>query len=290
MNENIIEVSSFDQPLLRLFVDYNESQLFHYSEPDPGIFIAESPKVIERALRAGYGPIAILAERKYLDRDLADLEHELKTNQNSNLSALVKTPIFVAQGDMLRQLPGYNLLRGAICAFRRKERASVPDFLAALPKKPRIAILESVVNPTNVGAIFRSAAALGIDGILITSDSSDPLYRRSSRVSMGTVYQIPWTYFPKDAWQEKGINLLHEAGFKTAAMALRQDTVKISDPVLQAEDKLAIILGSEGPGLLESTIQQSDYTIKIPMKEGVDSLNVAAASALAFWELGHSEK
>ncbi len=146
------------------------------------------------------------------------------------------------------------------------------------------------MNPTNVGAIFRSAAALGIDGILITSDSSDPLYRRSSRVSMGTVYQIPWTYFPKEAWQEKGINLLHEAGFKTAAMALRQDTVKISDPALQAEDKLAIILGSEGPGLLESTIQQSDYTIKIPMKEGVDSLNVAAASALAFWELGHSEK
>lgn len=286
----MIEIKNFDDPRLQLFVSYNESQLFHYYEPEPGVFIAESPKVIERALRAGYEPIAMLIERKALDRDLADLTHEIQQNQPENADRIGELPIFVAESTLLRQLHGYNLLRGAICAFRRKERTNLSEFVENLhDKRPRLGVLESVVNPTNVGAIFRSAAALGMAGILITSDSSDPLYRRASRVSMGTVFQIPWTYVDHKLWQEKGIQTLHELGFKTAAMALRENTVEINDPILQEEPKLAVILGSEGPGLLETTIQHSDYAIKIPMADGVDSLNVAAASALAFWELGNAK-
>ncbi|GHV97909.1 hypothetical protein lacNasYZ03_14810 [Lactobacillus nasalidis] len=195
MQNQLVKITAFDNPLLKLFTDYNESQLFHYYEPEPGVFIAESPKVIERAIRAGYEPIAMLAEEKALDRDLTDLEHELAANGDR----LPAFPIFVAQSELLRQLPGYNLLRGAICAFRRKKQPSLEEFSRSLPDKARVAVLESVVNPTNVGAIFRSAAALGMDGVLITSDSSDPLYRRSGRVSMGTVFQVPWTYLDKTA-------------------------------------------------------------------------------------------
>lgn len=278
---NLIRIRAFDDPRLKLFTDYNEAQLFHYYEPEAGIFIAESPKVIERAIRAGYEPIAMLVEEKALERDLADFDRELAANHDH----LPTFPIFVAQSELLRQLPGYNLLRGAICAFRRKKRPSLVEFAAALPKHARVGVLESVVNPTNVGAIFRSAAALGMDGVLITTDSSDPLYRRSGRVSMGTVFQVPWTYLDQRNWREKGVASLQELGFKTAAMALRDNTVDIDDPVLKEADRLAVILGSEGPGLLPQTIAESDYTIKIPMAEGVDSLNVAAASALAFWEV-----
>ncbi|MGM9892683.1 TrmH family RNA methyltransferase [Limosilactobacillus sp.] len=269
------------------YVRLNEAQLFHVREPQPGLFIAESPKVIERALRAGYRPASLLVEEKALKRDLADLDHEMAAN---NTSGLGQTPIYVADSDLLHQLAGYNLLRGALAAMQRVKRPHLAEFLATIATDhPRIAILESVVNPANVGAIFRSAAALGIDGVIITSDSADPLYRRASRVSMGTVFEIPWTYIDAKTWQAEGIDLLHQFGYQTAAMALRHNTISIDDPQLAKVDRLAIILGSEGPGLREKTITQSDFTIKIPMASGVDSLNVAAASALAFWELGNRQ-
>ncbi|MBB1063427.1 TrmH family RNA methyltransferase [Limosilactobacillus fastidiosus] len=262
------------------YVRLNEAQLFHARN----LFIAESPKVIERALRAGYQPASLLVEEKFLDRDLADLDHEMAINQTTGLG---QTPIYVANSELLRQLPGYNLLRGALSTMYRVERPDLTSFLAKMPADhPRIAVLESVVNPANIGAIFRSAAALGIDGVIVTSDSADPLYRRASRVAMGTVFQVPWTYVDAQAWQAKGISLLHQYGYQAAAMALRHNTVSIDDSQLDKVDKLAIILGSEGPGLREKTITESDFTIKIPMTTGVDSLNVAAASALAFWELG----
>lgn len=282
---NLIFLDDLNGADLDPYVRLNEAQLFHALEPDPGLFIAESPKVIERALRAGYQPASLLVEEKALTRDLADLDHEMAANQTSGLG---QTPIYVANSKLLRQLPGYNLLRGALAAMHRVKRLELADFLATMPAEhPRIAVLESVVNPANIGAIFRSAAALGIDGVIVTSDSANPFYRRSSRVAMGTVFQVPWTYVDAKTWQHAGIDLLHQAGYQTAAMALRHNTVSIDDPKLTAVDRLAIIMGSEGPGLKEATIEQSDFTIKIPMAPGVDSLNVAAASALAFWELGN---
>lgn len=282
---NLIFLDDLNGADLDPYVRLNEAQLFHALEPDPGLFIAESPKVIERALRAGYQPASLLVEEKALTRDLADLDHEMAANQTSGLG---QTPIYVANSKLLRQLPGYNLLRGALAAIHRVKRLELADFLATMPAEhPHIAVLESVVNPANIGAIFRSAAALGIDGVIVTSDSADPFYRRSSRVAMGTVFQVPWTYVDAKTWQHAGIDLLHQAGYQTAAMALRHNTVSIDDPKLTAVDRLAIIMGSEGPGLKEATIEQSDFTIKIPMAPGVDSLNVAAASALAFWELGN---
>lgn len=282
---NLIFLDDLNGADLDPYVRLNEAQLFHALEPDPGLFIAESPKVIERALRAGYQPASLLVEEKALTRDLADLDHEMAANQTSGLG---QTPIYVANSKLLRQLPGYNLLRGALAAMHRVKRLELADFLATMPAEhPRIAVLESVVNPANIGAIFRSAAALGIDGVIVTSDSADPFYRRSSRVAMGTVFQVPWTYVDAKTWQHAGIDLLHQAGYQTAAMALRHNTVSIDDPKLTAVDRLAIIMGSEGPGLKEATIEPSDFTIKIPMAPGVDSLNVAAASALAFWELGN---
>lgn len=282
---NLIFLDDLNGADLDPYVRLNEAQLFHALELDPGLFIAESPKVIERALRAGYQPASLLVEEKALTRDLADLDHEMAANQTSGLG---QTPIYVANSKLLRQLPGYNLLRGALAAMHRVKRLELADFLATMPAEhPRIAVLESVVNPANIGAIFRSAAALGIDGVIVTSDSADPFYRRSSRVAMGTVFQVPWTYVDAKTWQHAGIDLLHQAGYQTAAMALRHNTVSIDDPKLTAVDRLAIIMGSEGPGLKAATIEQSDFTIKIPMAPGVDSLNVAAASALAFWELGN---
>lgn len=283
---NIIFLKDLEGDALDPYVRLNEVQLFHATE-EPGMFIAESPKVIERALRAGYRPASLLMEEGTFERDLADLDHEMAANHTSGLG---QTPIYIASRSMLRQLAGagYNFLRGALSAMHRVQRPDVASFLAAMPEKhPRIAVLERVVNPTNVGAIMRSAAALGIDGMIITSDSADPLYRRASRVSMGTVFQVPWTYIDAKVWQAEGIDLLHRLGYRTAAMALRHNTISIDDPKLDEVDKLAVILGSEGPGLAENTISQSDFTIKIPMAPEVDSLNVAAASALAFWELGN---
>lgn len=281
---NLTKVTDLADPALAPYVRLTEAQLFHaHKDQRPGLFVAESPKVIERALRAGYRPVSLLVEEKALQRDLADLDHEMTVNHTGGLG---QTPIYVVTSDLIRHFAGYNLLRGALVVINRVQRPDLADFLAGITvEHPRIAVLERVVNPANVGAIFRSAAALGIDGVLITTDSADPLYRRSSRAAMGTVFQVPWTYVDGQLWQRQGINLLHQFGYQTAAMALRHNTISIGDPQLDRVDKLAIILGSEGPGLRAKTIEQSDYTIKIPMAAGVDSLNVAAASALAFWEL-----
>jgi tRNA G18 (ribose-2'-O)-methylase SpoU len=282
---NLIFPTDLSDAVLDPYVRMSEAQLVQTNASQPGLFIAESPKVIERALRAGYRPASFLVEEKALDHDLTALDQEMT---NNNTHRWEQTPVYVLKSGLIRHLAGYNLLKGALAAMHRVKRPGLSAFLASLSSEhPRIAVLENVVNPANVGAIFRSAAALGIDGVIVTSDSADPLYRRSSRVSMGTVFQVPWTYLDCHVWQDKGIKLLHELGYQTAAMALRHNTIAIDNPRLSRVDKLAIILGSEGPGLRSKTIDQSDFTIKIPMTAGVDSLNVAAASALAFWELGN---
>ena len=273
---NIIEIKDLDAPELQIYYNLNEAQLFHYFEPKPGIFIAESPKVIERALNAGYEPLSFLVEHK-------DLEGEAK----QILERYPKIPVYTAEYDVLVGMTGYALARGMLCAMYRPALSSVEQLCK---NARRVAILENVVNPTNVGAIFRSAAALGMDAVLLTPACADPLYRRASRVSMGTVFQIPWTYFDKNAcWPDGAMDVLHKLGYKTAAMALRDDSVSIDDEKMMAEEKLAIVLGTEGDGLADHTIADCDYTVKIPMTHGVDSLNVAAASAVAFWELSKRE-
>lgn len=270
---NIIEITDFAAPELDVYARLREVQLLNRQDPEQGIFIAESPRVIERALDAGCVPLSFLVEKKHLEQEARTL-----------MERCPESPFYTAEFDVLTQITGYKLTRGMLCAMRRPKPLSVEEVCAGTH---RIAILENVVNPTNVGAIFRSAAALNMDAVLLTPDCSDPLYRRSIRVSMGTVFQIPWTYFPEDAsWPEEGMKLLKESGFKTVSMALRNDSVEIDDPVLHAEERLAVILGTEGEGLASTTIADSDYTVKIPMSHGVDSLNVAAASAVAFWELG----
>ncbi|MDO4325929.1 MAG: RNA methyltransferase [bacterium] len=271
---NIIEITDFSAPELDIYARLSEVQLLHFYEPDQGIFIAESPKVIERALDAGYVPISLLLERKHIDGQA----HEI-------LARCPDIPVYTADFDILTQLTGFALTRGVLCAMRRHR---LPDVAQVCANARRIAVLENVMNPTNVGAIFRSAAALNMDAVLLTPGCSDPLYRRASRVSMGTVFQIPWTYFDGEiaGWPQPGIGLLQSLGFKMVAMALRNDSVHIDDPKLMAEEKLAVILGTEGDGLADCTIADCDYTVRIPMSHGVDSLNVAAASAVAFWQLG----
>lgn len=277
---NIIEITDFMAPELDAYARLSEGQLLNRHEPKKGMFIAESPKVIERALDAGCVPVSFLAERKNVEGEAKEL-----------IKRCGNVPVYTAQFDVLTQLTGFKLTRGMLCAMYRPKLPSVEEVCKGTR---RIAVLENVVNPTNVGAIFRSAAALNIDAVLLTPDCSDPLYRRAIRVSMGTVFQIPWTFLScgtkknkKNLWQEEGVKLLHELGFKAAAFALRDDSVGIDDPELMAEDRLAIILGTEGDGLASSTIENCDYTVKIPMSHGVDSLNVAAASAVAFWQLGN---
>ena len=268
----IKKITDLTAPELDLFSRYSESQLFHINEPKPGIFIAESPNVIERALNAGYEPLAVLIEEKQAD----DLIPKL-------FFAYPELPVYTAKFDLLTNLTGFALTRGLLCAMKRKILPSVAEICEG---KHRIAVLENVMNPTNIGAIFRSAAALGMDAVLLTSGCSDPLYRRAARVSMGTVFQIPWTFVDNSvSWPEGGIQLLHKMGFKMAALALSGDSIRIDDPILQKEEKLAILLGTEGDGLTSRTIADCDYTVKIPMSHGVDSLNVAAASAVAFWQL-----
>ena len=270
---NIIEINDFNTPELDIYARTSEVQLRRYNEPFPGLFIAESPKVIERACNAGYGPVSFLVEHK-------DLEGEAK----ELLERFPEIPVYTAEYETLVKMTGYALARGMLCVMRRRALSSIEEICQ---NARRIAILENVVNPTNIGAIFRSAAALHMDAVLLTSGCSDPLYRRASRVSMGTVFQIPWTYFDKKiSWPEDGMKTLRKLGFKTVAMALRDDSFSIDDPQLHAEEKLAIVLGTEGDGLASDTIADCDYTVKIPMSHGVDSLNVAAASAVAFWELG----
>lgn len=272
---NIIEITDFQAPELDVYARLSENQLLNRCEPEKGMFIAESPRVIERALDAGYRPVSCLVEKRHIEGEAKEIIRRCGEIGN--------VPVYTAEFDVLTQLTGFKLTRGMLCAMRRPP---LPEVRQICEGSRRIAILENVVNPTNVGAIFRSAAALGIDAVLLTYDSSDPLYRRAVRVSMGTVFQIPWTFFEKDAWPEKGIRLLRELGFRTAAMALRDDSVSIDNPQLLAEEKLAVILGAEGDGQAFSTIADCDYTVRIPMSRGVDSLNVAAASAVAFWELG----
>ena len=271
----IIEITDFYAPELDVYARLNENQLLNRAEPEKGLFIAESPKVVERAMNAGYEPVSMLVEKKHIEGEAKDV-----------IERAGDIPIYTAEFEVLKQLTGFALTRGVLCAMRRRPLSKVEDVCQGAR---RIAILENVMNPTNVGAIFRSAAALNIDAVLLTPACSNPLYRRSARVSMGTVFQIPWTYLSGDdaAWPHPGIDRLKELGFKTAAMALCDESVSIDDEKLMAEDKLAIILGTEGDGLATATIADCDYTVKIPMSHGVDSLNVAAASAVAFWQLGN---
>lgn len=270
---DMIEITNFDLPELDVYAGLSEVQLRRYYEPQPGIFLAETGTVIARALDAGYEPVSFLADRQKV-REL-----EAFSPWRS------RVPVYVASHEVLRQLTGYELTRGLLCAMRRKH---LPDPEELLAHARRVAVLENVMNPTNMGAIFRSAAALNMDAVLLTAGCADPLYRRAIRVSMGTVFQIPWTYLEGEAQEGAlpGIRRLHANGFLTVSMALREDSVSICDPKFRAAEKLAVILGTEGEGLLDETIAASDDTVRIPMSHGVDSLNVAAASALAFWELG----
>lgn len=266
------EISDFHAPELDVYARLTEAQLLNRFEPAKGMFIAESPKVIQRALDAGCEPVSLLVERGHVNEEAA--------------AAILRcgdVPVYTASMEILTRLTGFQLTRGMLCAMKRPP---LPTVAQVLQNAKRVVILDSIMNPTNVGAIFRSAAALGMDAVLLTPGSSNPLYRRSARVSMGTVFQIPWTFLNAD-WVES----LRGFGFKTAAMALREDSVAISDPVLAREEKLAMILGTEGEGLPQSTIDACDYTVLIPMYHGVDSLNVAAASAVAFYELSkHAAK
>ena len=263
---DIMEITDLTSPELDIYARLNETQLRHLYEPKPGIFIAESPRVIERALDAGCEPISCLCERRHIEGAAEDI-----------LSRCGEIPVYTAEYEVLTKLTGFALTRGMLCAMYRPKLPTVQE---ACQNAHRIAVLEDIVNPTNIGAIFRSAAALQMDAVLLTPACSDPLYRRAIRVSMGTVFQIPWTYLDQD-----GLDSIRKMGFKTAAMALRDDSVSIDDPALEKEEKLAIVLGTEGDGLASSTIEGCDYTVRIPMACGVDSLNVAAASAVAFWQL-----
>ena len=265
---NIIEITDFNAPELDVYARLSEVQLLNREFPEKGMFIAESPKVIERALDAGYEALSCLMEKKHIEGEGKVI-----------LDRIGDMPVYCAEFDVLTQLTGFKLTRGMLCAMRRKPLASVADICK---NKNRIVILDKVMNPTNVGAIIRSAAALGMDAVLLTPGCSDPLYRRAARVSMGTVFQIEWTYMPEESLDE-----IKDLGFKTVAMALKDDSISISDPKLGAEEKLAIIMGTEGDGLSDETIDGCDYTVKIPMYHGVDSLNVAAASAVAFYALGN---
>ena len=276
----IIQIDRLEGPDLEIYSKLSEPELYHYREPDKGLFIAESPNVIDRALDAGYQPVSMLLDTKEITKNAAHIIERIGKLPGETI------PVFTASEDVLRKLTGFPLTRGCLCAMERRELPSVQE---TIKDASRIAILEEVVNPTNVGAIFRSAAALGMDAVLLTHGCSDPLYRRAIRVSMGTVFQIPWTFLGnrrEPGWPQPGLDLLHRLGFKTAAMALKKESVSISDPSLLREPKLAIVLGTEGEGLASETIADCDYTVMIPMYHGVDSLNVAAASAVAFWQLG----
>ena len=268
---NIIEITDFNAPELDVYARLNENQLLNRANPAEGIFIAESPKVIERALDFGCEPLSLLLETRHVETQAKEI-----------IARCGDIPVFTAELPVLTQLTGFQLTRGVLCAMRRPPLPSVEETLAGAN---RIAVLENVMNPTNVGAIFRSAAALHMDAVLLTPASSNPLYRRAIRVSMGTVFQIPWT-FVGEGWNDR----LHQMGFATAAMALREDAISIADPRLNAVEKLAVVLGTEGDGLAGQTITDCDYKVIIPMSHEVDCLNVAAASAVAFWELGKRKK
>lgn len=266
----IIEISDFSAPELDVYARLTENQLLNRADPKNAMFVAESPLVIGRAMDAGCVPLSFLMEPKHIE----GRGHEILARCADDV------PVYTAPLEVLTQLTGFHLTRGMLCCMLRPALPALSELCAA---SRRVAVLENVMNPTNIGAIFRSAAALGIDAVLLTAAGSDPLYRRAARVSMGTVFQVPWTYLPEDAdWQD----VLHSYGFKTAAMALRDDSLSIADPRLREVEKLVVVLGTEGDGLASETIAACDYTVKIPMSHGVDSLNVAAASAVAFYQLG----
>ena len=267
---SIIEIENFSDPALDLYARLTENQLLNRADPENALFVAESPLVIGRALDAGCKPVSFLMERQHIEGKGREILARCCQD----------VPVYTAEESVLAQLTGFHLTRGMLCAMRRPKLPSVEEICRSAR---RIAVLENVMNPTNIGAIFRSAAALGMDAVLLTSAGSDPLYRRASRVSMGNVFLIPWTYLPEEGdWTQ----LLRSFGFRTVAMALRDDSVRLDDPRLAAEEKLAIVMGTEGDGLASTTIASCDYTVRIPMYRGVDSLNVAAASAVAFYELG----
>lgn len=273
--QNMIEITDFDAPELDVYARLTEAQLLNKDHPEDGLFIAESPKVISRALDGGYEPVSVLVEKKQV---LEDAETIAVLGKCGNV------PVYTVEFEVLTKLTGFKLTRGMLCAMKRRRLPGLQEICNGCD---RIAVLENVMNPTNVGAIFRSAAALYMDAVILTGGCSNPLYRRASRVSMGTVFQIPWTFVDNSViWPEEGMKILRELGFKTAAMALKEDSASIDDPELMKEDKLAVILGTEGDGLAPETIADCDYTVMIPMSHGVDSLNVAAASAVAFWQLG----
>ena len=270
---DIREITDFDAPELDVYARLTEGQLKSRADLSKGLFIAESPNVILRALDGGCEPVSLLMERRHIEGQAREV-----------VARCGDIPLYTAPLPVLTELTGFPLTRGVLCAMRRRPLPSLEEVLSGAS---RIAVLEDVMNPTNVGAIFRSAAALGMDAVLLTPSCSDPLYRRAVRVSMGTVFQIPWTHIGEELtdWPHPGLERLRELGFKTAAMALRDDSVPIDDPSLMAEEKLAVVLGTEGEGLANGTIADCDYTVRIPMSHGVDSLNVAAASAVAFWQL-----
>lgn len=276
-DKNIIHITDFNAPELDIYARYTEVQLLNRHNPEKGLFIAESPLVVERALNAGCVPISCLIETKHIEGQAKHI-----------IERLGDIPIYTAEFNVLTQLTGFPLTRGMLCAMRRPLLPTVQEICE---NATRIAVLENVMNPTNVGAIFRSAAALGIDAVLLTPACSNPLYRRAIRVSMGTVFQISWTFLGDEATDQPttDVKALKDLGFKTAAMALTDKCVSIDNPSLMSENKLALILGTEGEGLATSTIEDCDYTVKIPMAHGVDSLNVAAASAVAFWQLGQRQ-
>ena len=271
---NVIEITEFAAPELDVYARLTENQLVNRADPENGLFIAESPNVILRALDGGCEPVSLLMERRHIDGQAKEV-----------VERCGDIPLYTAPLPVLTELTGFPLTRGVLCAMRRRPLPKPEDICR---EARRIAVLENIMNPTNLGAIFRSAAALGMDAVLLTPACCDPLYRRSVRVSMGTVFQVPWAYLGEDVsqWPEPGMTRLRELGFRSAAMALREDSVSIDDPALMAEEKLAVVLGTEGDGLGDGTIADCDYTVRIPMSHGVDSLNVAAASAVAFWQLG----
>ena len=267
----ITEITDFSAPELDIYARLTEVQLLNREFPEKGLFIAESPKVIGRALDAGYEAVSCLMEKRHIDGEGKEI-----------LARIKDVPVYCAEADVLTQLTGFKLTRGMLCAMKRK---ALPDIKEICKNKSRIVILDKVMNPTNVGAIIRSAAALGMDAVLLTPGCSDPLYRRAARVSMGTVFQIEWTFLPNDSLDE-----IKALGFKTVAMALNDNSLSISDSRLTDENKLAVVMGTEGDGLSAETISDCDFTVKIPMHHGVDSLNVAAASAVAFYQLGNRPK
>ncbi len=265
----VIEITSLEHPGVDVFGTLTEAQLRNRLEPEKGIFIAESPKVIRVALEAGYEPLALLCERKHITGDATDI-----------IARCGDMPVYTGDRDLLAKLTGYTLTRGVLCAMRRPAPRSMEEVCG---QAKRIVVIDGVVDTTNIGAIFRSAAALGIDGVLLTRNSCDPLNRRVVRVSMGTVFLVPW------AWMDGPLGMLNRMGFRTAAMALKEQSLSLDDPILKAEPRLAIVMGTEGDGLPTETIAEADYVVRIPMAHGVDSLNVAAASAVAFWELRSRE-